>query len=103
MNKTLFISGNSSSSLCLFCKNADETILHLFNEFNITRESWKNFIYFFDKCLNLPYLMPQTAFFGFTDTYCNDILFKTTFFFLTLIFFINQNNITQYNTATLDR
>ena len=52
------------------------TIVHLFFECNITKELWKRLISFFDKCLNLLHLMPQTIFHGFTNTYSNDILLK---------------------------
>ena len=73
LNKKLFIFGKSS---CLFCKNVDETILHLFYECDITKALRKSLISFFDKSLNLPFLSPQTASLGFTNTYCNDILLK---------------------------
>ena len=76
LNKKLFIFGRSSSPPFSFCKNVDETILHLFYECDITKALWENFISFFDKSLNLPFLSPQTAFVGFTITYCNDILPK---------------------------
>ena len=85
-----FICKKSSSPLCWFCKNADETILHLFYECNITKELWKSLISFFDKCLNLPYLTPQTAFLGFTDTYCNDILLKNRILLLFKIYGYNS-------------
>ena len=67
------------SHLLLYVRFAiinDETILHLFYECDITKALWENFISFFDKSLNLPFLSPQTAFVGFTITYCNDILPK---------------------------
>ena len=76
LNKTIFIFGKSSSPLSLFLKNADETILHLFYTRNITKELRKSLIYIFDTCLNLPYLSPLAAFFGFTNICCNDILLK---------------------------
>ena len=38
LNKKLFIFGKMPSSLCSFCKQADETILHLFYECNISKE-----------------------------------------------------------------
>ena len=76
LNKKVFIFGKSSSPLCSFCKNVDETILHLFYECDITKALWKSLISFFDKFLNLPFLSPQTAFLGFTNTYYNDTLLK---------------------------
>ena len=75
-NKKLFIFGKSSFPLCSFCKNIDETILHLFYECDITKALWKSLISFFHKSLDLPFLSPQDAFLGFTNTYCNDILLK---------------------------
>ena len=39
-------------------------------------ELWKSLISFFDKCLNLPYLSPQTAFPGFTNIFRNNILLR---------------------------
>ena len=90
LNKKLFIIGKSSSPLCLFCKNDNETILHLFYECDLTKALWKSLISFFDKSLNLPYLLPQTAFLGFTNTYCNDILIKNHILLLFKIYVYNS-------------
>ena len=73
LNKKLFIFGKSSSSLCSFCKNADETISHLFYECNITKELWNRLDLFFNDCFHLPQLLPQTAFSGFFNTYSNNL------------------------------
>ena len=75
-NILYFIFGRSSSPLFSFCKNVDETILHLFYECDITKALWKSLIYFFDLSLNLPFLLTQAAFLGFTNTSCYDILLK---------------------------
>ena len=64
LNKRLFIFGKSPSSLCSFCKQANETILHLFYECNITKELWNRLDLFFNDCFHLPQLLPQTVFFG---------------------------------------
>ena len=72
LNKKLFIFGRSSSPLCSFFKNFDKTIFHLFYEC--------------DKSLNLSFLSPQTAFLGFTDIYCNDILLKNDILLLFKIY-----------------
>ena len=75
LNKKLHFWKVISSSM-LFYKNADETILNIFNKCNITKELRISLISFFDKCWNLLWLTSQTAFLGFTNTYCNDILLK---------------------------
>ena len=99
MNKNLFIFGKSSSPLCSFCKNVDETTLHLFYECDITKESWKSLISFFDKCSNLPCLSPQTAFLGFTNTYCNDTLLKNH---ILLLFKIHVYNSRKHEKISLN-
>ena len=38
LNKKMFIFGKSPSSLCSFCKQADQTILHLSYECNVMKE-----------------------------------------------------------------
>ena len=86
--KKLFIFGKSPSLPCSFCKNADETMHHLFFECNIIRELWKSLICFFDKCLNLPNL--PFVFLGFTNTYCNDILLKNHILLLLKIYVCNS-------------
>ena len=86
--KKLFIFGKSPSLPCSFCKNAYETIHHLFFECNIIRELWKSLICFFDKCLNLPNL--PFVFLGFTNTYCNDILLKNHILLLLKIYVCNS-------------
>ena len=62
LNKKLFIFGKSPSSLCSLCKQADQTILRLFYECNITKESWNKYL-FFNDCFHLLQLLPQTTFF----------------------------------------
>ena len=93
LNKKLVIFAKALSPLCSFCRNADETILQFFYECDITKEFWKSLFSFFDKkCLNLPYLSPQTAFLGFTNTYCNDILLKNHILLLFKIYVYNSRN-----------
>ena len=77
LNKRLFIFGKAPSSLCSFCKQADETILHFFYECNITKELWKRLDLFFNDCFHLPQLLPQTAFFGFLNGYSNNLILKS--------------------------
>ena len=82
LNEKVFIFGKSSSPLCPFCKNDDETILHLFYECDITKALSKILISLFGKSLNLRFLSPQIAFLWFTNIYCNDILLKNHILFL---------------------
>ena len=51
---------------------------------------WKSLISFFDKSLNLPFLSPQTAFLGFTNTYCDDTLLKNHILLLSKIYVYNS-------------
>ena len=50
----------------------------------------RHLISFFDKSLNLPFLSPQTACLGFTNTYCNDILLKNHILLLFKIYVYNS-------------
>ena len=52
LNKKLLIFGKSSSRLCSFCKNAYETILHLFYKCDIIKKLWK--------CLMFKFTVPFT-------------------------------------------
>ena len=84
------------SHLLLYVRFAiinDETILHLFYECDITKALWKSLILFFNKSLNLPFLSPQTVFLRFTDTYCNDILFKNhiLYYYSKFMYTIQEN------------
>ena len=58
LNKKLFIFGKSPSSLCSFCKQANEAILNLFYKCNITKELQNRLILFFNDCFRLPQLLP---------------------------------------------
>ena len=63
LNKKLFIFGKMPPSLCSFCKQADETVLHLFYECNIPRVLWNRLDLFFNECSHLLPLLSQTVFF----------------------------------------
>ena len=76
LNKKLFLFGKAPSPLCSFCKLDDETILHLFYECNFTKELWNRLNIFFNDSLHLPHLSPQTAYFGFPNTYSNCLLLE---------------------------
>ena len=103
LNKKLFIFEKSSFPLCSFCKNVDETILHLFYECDITKALWKSLIYFFDKSLNLPFLSTQAAFLGFTNTSCYDILLKNRILLLFKMYVYNSRKHGQISLNNLIR
>ena len=107
LNKKLFIFGKPPSSLYSFCKQADETIPQLFYECNIKKKLRNRLDLFFNDCFHLPQLLPQTVFFGFFNTYSNNLrlenhillLFKiylyisllhyiSSLFYITLLHFI---------------
>ena len=90
LNKKLFIFRKTSSSLCLFCKQADETLLHVFCECNITKELWNRLDLFFNDCFHLPQLLPQTAFFGFFNTYSNNLILENHILLLFKIYLYNS-------------
>ena len=48
----------------------------LFYECNITKELWNRLDLFFNDCFHLPQLLPQTAFFGFFNTYSNNLILE---------------------------
>ena len=73
LNKKLFIFGKSPSSLYSFCKQADETIPQLFYECNIKKKLRNRLDLFFNDCFHLPQLLPRTVFFGFFNTYSNNL------------------------------
>ena len=62
LNKKLFIFEKSPSSLCSFCKQADEIILHLFYQCNITKELWNRLDLFFNDRFHLPQLYHRLPF-----------------------------------------
>ena len=55
LNKKLFIFAKMPS-LCSFCKQANEIILHLFYKCNITKGLWNRLDLFFNHCFHLPQL-----------------------------------------------
>ena len=61
--KKLFF--RKSPFLCSSCKQADETILYLFYECNITKELWNRLDLFFNDCFHLPQLLLDCLFWIF--------------------------------------
>ena len=86
----MFIFGKSPSSLCSFCKQADQTILHLSYECNIMKEWWKRLYLFLNDCFHLPQFLPQTAFFGFFNTYSNNLILENHALLLFKIYLYNS-------------
>ena len=64
LNKQLFRMKIKLSSLCSFCRSADETIPHLFYECQKTKILWANLKLFFNN-IPLPDLTLRSAYLGF--------------------------------------
>ena len=90
LNKKIVIFGKTPSSLSSFHKQPDETILHLFYERNITKELWKRLDLFFNDCFYVPQLLPQTAFFGFFNTYSNNLILENHILLIFKIYLYNS-------------
>ena len=72
LNKKLYISGITKSSLCSYCNTNDETPIHLFCECNSTKSLWLQLNRHFHSDLKFPELTPQTAIVGiFNDSVSN--------------------------------
>ena len=67
LNKKLFMFGIVTDSKCSFCKKNDETVQHIYINCTIVSNLWKQLKRFFSPVLELPDLLPQSAFFGFLD------------------------------------
>ena len=63
LNKALFRMRISNTTLCSYCKSADETILHLFFECNKIKTLWNELINAYPH-IPLPQLSPRSAFLG---------------------------------------
>ena len=67
VNKMLFKLRKAESPLCSYCKNKDETYIHLFYMYKKTSVLWKQLQNFFSNALNLFSFSSQSATFGFLD------------------------------------
>ena len=67
LNKLLFKFGKVKSPLCLFCKSAEETIIHLFSESLCVPYIWNQTQIFFSGCIAIPDVIPQSGILGFID------------------------------------
>ena len=69
LNKKLFTFRKLTSSLCPFCKLSDETVLHLFHEWNTVQNLWNELDLFLENNFTLFDLTLQAAFLGFFNVY----------------------------------
>ena len=65
LNKKLHNFGVKSSPLRSFCNLCEETPLHIFYECDRIKCLWSDLVQYFQNCIVLPTLTPQTAIFGF--------------------------------------
>ena len=74
LNKILFKLGKVKSPLCSFCKSAEETTIHLFNECLCAQYIWNQTQIFFSDYITIPVVTLQSAILGFTDTHIDHFL-----------------------------
>ena len=65
LNKALNRMGLSESSMCSYCNNTEDTVVHLYSECQYVVGLWARIQAFFVNSLILPDLSPQSAFLGF--------------------------------------
>ena len=73
-NKKLFELNKINYPECSFCKCEEETTIHLFHICRKTQVLWTQLTSHLNRHLNLPYLTPQSAIFGFLDISNKDYL-----------------------------
>ena len=66
LNKVLFNMHIKNTSLCSYCHNADETIIHLFAECEIVKNLWTDLNNHLTE-FNFPTLTSKSAYFGFYE------------------------------------
>ena len=76
LNEKLFLFGISETSKCSFCNQNNETIEHLFCHCFVAKALWNDLNTFFENHLSLYDLMPQAAFFGFTEKHLDDTILQ---------------------------
>ena len=74
LNKKLFEFNKINSPECSFCKCEEEATVHLFHSCRKTKALWTQLTSHLNRHLNLPYLTPQNAIFGFLDISNKDYL-----------------------------
>ena len=67
LNKLLYKMKIVKSPLCYFCREQDETPLHLFCNCKVTLDYWSNLQAWLRPILNLPDLTPESALLGKLD------------------------------------
>ena len=65
LNQQLFLFGLVTSTLCSFCIQVYETVIHIFAGCSATKKVWKTLIHYFRNTLDLPEISPQSVIFGF--------------------------------------
>ena len=68
LNKKLYVCGKSDTSLCSFCENVDEDVVHLFSACPSTMSLWLQLKTLLGLYVDLPLLNAQTALLGFYNT-----------------------------------
>ena len=67
LNEKFFLFKKAETKLCPFCKNDNETLVHVFANCVVTVNLWSNIKGYFNDNLNIPLLTPQSAIFGFLE------------------------------------
>ena len=73
LNKKLYLSGITKSTLCFYCNSNDETPIHLFCECSSTKSLWLQLNRHFHSDLKFPELTPQTAILGMLNDSVSNI------------------------------
>ena len=90
LNKKLFTFRKSTSPLCPFCKLSDETVLHLFYEYNIILNLWNELDLFFESELTLFHLTLQPAFLGLLNVDSKLLLIQNHLLLIFKIYIYNS-------------
>ena len=90
LNKRLFTFRKWTSFLCPFCKLSDETMLHLFYEYNIIQKLWNDLALFFESDFTLFDLIPQTVFLGFLNVESKPLLLQNHLLLIFKIYIYNS-------------
>ena len=91
--------GLVDTSVCSFCRNEDETIIHLFSQCHFILNLWAQIKVYFSRSFNLPDITPQSAFLGFYNIDENKIIFNQ----LLLLFKIVIYKSREHRTCNLNK
>ena len=78
LNKKLCKMGLVETQLCSFCKENDETLIHLFVWCPVTKNQWNRFKVWLSTVINLPELSLQNALLGVITETGNDLNMSNT-------------------------